>query len=82
MNVDLSFQTVCLEITLKCQAMCILPEIFRQYTDFLSESVTDCLILNIHSNIYIYLTERKKNLILINIILINIDKYKKCISYH
>ena len=29
-----------LEITLKSQAMCILPEIFRQYADCLSESVT------------------------------------------
>ena len=58
--VDLSFQAVCLEITSKSQAMCILPEIFRQYTDCLSESVTDCLILNIHCNIYIYITEGKK----------------------
>ena len=35
---DLSFQAMCLNNTLKSQAMCILPEIFRQCTHCLSES--------------------------------------------
>ena len=44
-----TFQAMCLEITLNNQAMCILPEIFRQYTDCLSESITLKIAWNVQA---------------------------------